>query len=242
MAPQTRDKRNMQTRAPRLLRLAKPCLLLASFLMFGGSVAAQTFEVVADFGNPGGREPYGRLEQAGDGCLYGTTVAGGKAHGTIFRWCAGVTSTSYMFSGGSDGSYPEVGLTLGSDGMLYGVTRYGGGSNKGTIFRFNPSTKQLSTLHVFNGGNGAEPRAELAEGADGRFYGVASAGGSSSMGVVFAIDKSGAFALLRSFTGANGRVPTGTLVEASDGFWYGTTSLGGSAGLGTVFRISGSGT
>lgn len=234
------DKPNMLTRAPRLFRVARnACLLLAIFLS-GGSAAAQTFEVAVDFGNPGGREPYGRLEQGSDGCLYGTTIAGGKAHGTIFRWCAGATTTLHMFSGG-DGSYPEAGLTLGSDQMLYGVTRYGGGSNKGTIFRFNPSTKQASTLHVFTGSNGAEPRGELAEGADGRLYGVAAAGGSSNMGTVFSIGKSGGFLLLRSFTGTNGRTPTGSLVQASDGFWYGTTSLGGAAGLGTVFRISAAG-
>ncbi len=195
-----------------------------------------------DFGNPAGREPYGRLAEGPDGCLYGTTVAGGVAHGTIYRECSGVSTTLYMFRG-SDGSYPEAGLTFGTDRLLYGTTRLGGASNLGTIFRFNPSTLVLTTLHVFGSANGGESKAELTEGSDGRLYGVTSVGGSANMGTVFSIDKSGSgFALLRSFTGTNGRAPTGTLIQGSDGFWYGTTSLGGASGLGTIFRVSSTGT
>ena len=73
----------------------------------------------------------------------------------------------------------------GSDGDFYGTTRYGGASNKGTIFKFDPATGTLTTLHVFSGGNGAEPRGELVQGRDGHFYGTTSAGGSTNLGNVF---------------------------------------------------------
>jgi len=207
-----------------------------------GVASAQSFQLVVDFGNPSGQQPYAGLAEGPDGCLYGTTVAGGAANGTIYRECAGASTTVYMFRG-SDGSYPEAGLTLGSDRLFYGTTRLGGGSNLGTIFRFNPTTRALTTLFVFSAADGGEPKAELTEGSDGRLYGVASLGGSSNMGTVFSIDKSGSgFRVLRSFTGTNGKTSTGTLVEGSDGFWYGTTSLGGASGLGTIFRMSSTGT
>ena len=204
---------------------------------------SQSFDVVVDFGIPAGKEPHGGLVEALDGCLYGTTVAGGAGHGTIYRLCSGVGTTVFMFNGSGNGKYPQGALTRGSDGLLYGTTRLGGGSNVGTIFKLNTADGTLTTLHVFNGANGAESVAELAEGDDGRLYGVTSMGGTANKGTVFAIQKSGAgFTLLKSFTGTNGRGPSGKLVQATDGFWYGTTAMGGTTDAGTIFRMTSTGT
>jgi uncharacterized repeat protein (TIGR03803 family) len=205
---------------------------------------SQSFDVVVDFGIPAGKEPHGGLVETSDGCLYGTTVAGGAGHGTLFRLCSGVSTTIFNFDGATTGRYPQGALTLGSDGQLYGTTRLGGGApNAGTIFRLNPSNGTVTTLHTFNGANGAESVAELTEGDDGRLYGVTSMGGASNKGAVFSIQKSGAgFTLLKSFTGTNGRGPSGKLVQATDTFWYGTTAMGGTSDLGTIFRMSSTGT
>ena len=218
--------------------------VVVALLICCAPAVAQSFDVVVDFGIPAGREPHGGLVEAPDGCLYGTTVAGGAGHGTIYRLCSGVSTTIFMFDGAGTGRYPQGALTLGSDGQLYGTTRLGGGTaNAGTIFRLNPIDEALTTLHVFNGANGAESVAELTEGNDGRLYGVTSMGGSSNRGAAFSIQKSGAgFTLLKSFTGANGRGPTGKLIQASDSFWYGTTGNGGSSDNGTIFRMTSSGT
>ena len=217
--------------------------VVVALLISCAPAVSQSFDVVVDFGIPAGREPHGGLVEGSDGCLYGTTVAGGAGHGTIFRLCSGVSTTVFMFDGATTGRYPQAGLIVGSDGQLYGTTRFGGGApNAGTIFRLNPTDGVLTTLHVFNGANGAESMAELTEGGDGRLYGVTSMGGASNRGAAFSIQRSGAgFVLLKSFTGANGRGPSGKLVEASDGYWYGTTSMGGATDLGTIFRMTSSG-
>lgn len=218
---------------PRVASLATIGLLLAA-----ATASAQSFRVEVDFGNPGGRQPEGALVEGSDGCLYGTTIQGGAANGMIYKSCGGFTTTVFIFTG-PDGSYPEAGLIVGSDGALYGTTRFGGSANKGTVYRFAPGTAKLTTLHSFSGSNGAEPRAELLEGADGRLYGVTAAGGSSNYGTVFSLQTGGSgFTVLRSFAGSNGRSPLGRLVQASDGFLYGTTSGGGSSSAGTVFKIS----
>lgn len=215
---------------------------LVTLLLTAGVAAGQSFEVVLDFGNAGGQQPKGNLVEGRDGCFYGTTVAGGDAHGTIMSVCSGILKTIHMFNGAKDGSYPEAGLLLASDGAFYGTTRLGGSANSGTIFRFDLATRQLTTLFVFSGSNGAEPRSELVEGMDGRLYGVTGTGGSSGVGTVFSIQKSGSgFKLLRSFSGANGRTPRGTLLQAADGDFYGTTQSGGASNLGTIYRITSDG-
>ncbi len=214
-------------------------LSIFAVLLVGTTAAAQSFQLMFDFGVPAGRQPRGNLTLGPDGCFYGTAVAGGAANGTIFRRCSGLTTTIFTFNGATNGSYPQAGLTLASDDYLYGTTRSGGASNAGTIFKINPVTRQLTTLHVFSGGNGSQSIAELTEGPDGRMYGVTTMGGSAGRGVAFAIQKSGSgFTVLRTFTGANGRTPSGRLVLASDDFLYGTTTSGGSVEKGTIFRLS----
>jgi uncharacterized repeat protein (TIGR03803 family) len=225
----------------RVWRIAARSVLATLLCFVASPAAAQSAEAVMDFGDPGGRAPKGALVEASNGCLYGTTIQGGTAYGTIYRTCGADTTTVFVFNS-SNGRYAEAGLIAAADGLLYGVTRYGGASDKGTIYRFDPNTSQLVTVHAFAGGSGgAEPRAELMQAADGRLYGVTAAGGSSNWGTVFTIQTSGAgFSVLRSFTGANGRIPIGRLVQAN-GVFFGTTSAGGANGSGTVFQIDSAG-
>jgi uncharacterized repeat protein (TIGR03803 family) len=213
---------------------------MATLLLLTAPSFAQSFRIVADLGDPEGREPHAGLADGPNGYLFGTTVAGGNAKGTIFKVQPGdAPITLHVFSGPSDGAYPEAGLVRGSDGDFYGTTRYGGSYNKGTIFKFDPATGKLTTLHMFSGGNGAEPRGDLVQARDGHFYGTTSAGGSASVGNVFRITSGGTFTALRSFTGgSDGRKPYGGLVQGGDGNLYGTTSSGGASGMGTLFRIT----
>lgn len=85
--------------------------------------------------------------------------------------------------------------------------------------------------------NGKLPSADLF--SDGVFlYGTTSAGGTSSLGVVFKIKPDGSgYSKLTDFTGtANGSLPGGSLI--SDGtFLYGTAYQGGLNNMGIIFKI-----
>lgn len=90
-------------------------------------------------GGNDGAAPYAGLIQATDGNLYGTTrlLGGGGGNGTIFKITpAGVLTTLYAFTGGSDGIQPN-GVIQATDGSFWGTTRMGGANNgQGTVFRF----------------------------------------------------------------------------------------------------------
>ncbi len=49
----------------------------------------------------------------------------------------------------SDGSGPEAGLTLGNDGVFYGMTVGGGKYGYGTIFSIDQTTLHHVILHSF---------------------------------------------------------------------------------------------
>src|SRR5208283_5109939 len=115
----------------------------------------------------------------------------------------------------------------------------------------------LTTLHSFDGTDGASPYAALVQDTDGNLYGTTLYGGPNSCtypgigtifscGTVFKITPSGTLATLYNFCSqsgcTDGQFPYAGLIQGSDGNLYGTTSFGGANGDGTVFRITPSGT
>jgi uncharacterized repeat protein (TIGR03803 family) len=196
------------------------------------------------FGDTNGNQPQGRLIQATDGRLYGTTEFGGAngGNGTVFRISLSGQFTLLFSFKGTNGSRPQGGLIQASDGQFYGTTVAGGvGSDNGTIFRIN-SNGVFTLLYTFpsNGRNGTSPLGSLFQHTDGNLYGTTSLGGSGD-GTVFRITLAGVFSSLVSFNGVNGSGPAAGLVRGSDGNFYGTTQFGGATDNGTVFRVTPSG-
>ena len=193
-----------------------------------------TFTTLYNFANSGdGAYPKTPPVPAPDGNLYGVTGNGTIAVAYRITPAGNFTVLTTLPSQ----SYTP--LILGGDGLLYGMTEYGGNFNQGTAFSL--STKGvLKVIHSFDGQNGGQPLGPLLLAADGNFYGTASDGGTQSGGLVFKLTRTGAFTVLHSFHSTdtvNGYAPTAGLVIGSDGLLYGFNSLGGALGGGTAFRL-----
>jgi uncharacterized repeat protein (TIGR03803 family) len=195
-----------------------------------------------------GANPYAGVVQATDGNLFGTTESGGaNGAGTVFKITPSGTFTMlYTFcskSGCKDGGSPHAGLVQATDGNLYGTTVGGNVYNgDGTVFKITASGK-LTTLHSFDGTDGASPYAGLVQATDGNLYGTTDFGGANCVsdggcGTVFKITPKGKLTTLHSFDGTDGADPYAGLVQYTDGNLYGTTATGGSYGRGTVFSLS----
>jgi uncharacterized repeat protein (TIGR03803 family) len=106
-----------------------------------------------DFGGVDGGSPEGSLVQAENGMLYGMTYAGGANNtGVLFSYDINLNSyTNLVDFIGTNGSSPRRGLTVGSDGMLYGTTSAGGTSDNGVAFSYNTVTNTYAKLFDFNG-------------------------------------------------------------------------------------------
>ena len=148
-------------------------------------------------------------------------------------------ATLYAFSGGSDGSYPDSGLTAGGDGNFYGTTTYGGTNDLGTIYKLTPAGAH-TVLYSFAGGSadGQYPASGLELGNDGAFYVTTTAGGAFGLGTFLKITLDGVETVLYSFGGdGSGANPQG-LTLLADGNFYGTTTYGGANNLGTVYKMT----
>ncbi len=138
--------------------------------------------------------PIDGLAQAANGDLYGTTVGGGgnANDGTIFKiTAAGALTSLYSFcseSNCADGSGPDSGLILGTDGNFYGTTVYGGANNQGAIFQITPggAYKVLYSFCSQSGcADGESSYSRLMQATDGNFYGTTSDGGGGNNGGTF---------------------------------------------------------
>lgn len=141
------------------------------------------------------------------GNLYGTTAGGGDS--TVCQGGCGMAfelsllsgswtkTTLYSFQGGTqDGANPLSGLTMDSDGNLYGATAYGGVGGLGTVYQLFLSNGDWSEKilyafpgHVGGGGlRGRNPSSTLVFNSQGYLVGTAEGGNANGCcGVVFAL-------------------------------------------------------
>jgi uncharacterized repeat protein (TIGR03803 family) len=152
----------------------------------------------------------------------------------------------YVFSGETDGAYPQGQLTHDAANNIYGTTAGGGGNcpgfGCGTIFKIHPNGKE-SVLYRFLGGEDGEwPTGTLVRDARGTIYGTTAGGGggcggNGGCGTVFSLDNTLKETVLYRFGGADGDSPRAGLVMDERGSLYGTTLSGGFYNQGTVFKI-----
>jgi uncharacterized repeat protein (TIGR03803 family) len=153
-------------------------------------------------------------------------------------------TTLYSFAGGSDGAFPETGLTAGSNGVFYGTT-FDGGFGWGTVFELTPGSGAPQVIYPFTGGNdGANPQGSLVIDKNGVLYGTTLQGGSTGYGTVYSLTLSGGVwgqKTIYTFQGGanDGANPqAGLAIATTSGVLYGTTTNGGATGFGTVFQLA----
>jgi uncharacterized repeat protein (TIGR03803 family) len=204
---------------------------------------AQTYKDLYNLGSASGDPLYpawlGPFAQARDGNLYSTSQDGGKLGlGTVFQLSpAGKMKVLYYFHNTTDGAYPNSGLTLGTDGSLYGTTPGGGSVGYGLVFKITTSG-QFKVVHNFNGNTeGAPADTPPIQGPDGNFYGTVSNGGNAVFGTVYKMTPAGKLSVLYTF-GGTVRYPV-AMTLGTDGNFYGTFLGGEGVNVdGGVFKIT----
>jgi uncharacterized repeat protein (TIGR03803 family) len=214
-------------------------------------------------GESDGGVPYAGLTRNKSGNLYGTTSEGGiNCNGVTTFGCgvvfqvtpSGVESVLYTFQGGNDGYLPEAGLTMDTDGNLYGTTAVGGTGGAqcveaqdgcGTVFKLAPDGTE-TVLYSFQGGtDGWDPLAGVVRDKTGNLYGTTFAGGGAhcahtrpGCGTVFKLAPDGTETVLFAFYNSHGRQPAAGLLMGKNGLLYGTTPTGGKNNDGVVFSVN----
>ena len=206
-----------------------------------------------DFGFSDGAIPRGRLIQASDGFLYGTTESGGVNQsdfcyagkfyngggcGTLFKISlSGSFTKLHDFYTTADGyqSTPATGVVQASDGNFYGMAMRPFPNSTTSLFKMTQAgTVSVQHLFATDQSEGYLAYAGLLNAQDGSLYGTTSSSGAvaGGCGTVFRATLDGGFQTLHTFTGAasgvgDGCVPWSTLIQGQDGNFYGSTVYGG---------------
>jgi uncharacterized repeat protein (TIGR03803 family) len=208
------------------------------FMIAKGS---NTITTVANFDGTNGSFPRGTLRLDAQGNLYGTTNTGGIGNsGTVFMIAKGSnTITTLGLFNGTNGANPVGGVSVDSQGNIYGTTVAGGSAvSTGTVWEIRNGSNTITTLGAFTGPNGQQPTGDVTLDAQGNLYGTAQRAGPSLYGTVWEIaNGSSTLTTLASFDGATAANPYAGLTIGANGQFYGTTLYGGTDGDGTVFSF-----
>jgi uncharacterized repeat protein (TIGR03803 family) len=213
-----------------------------------------TEKVLHDFtGGDDGNQPIGTpvLDSRGD--VFGVTQFGGTGGiGVVYEMRASATGYTerVLHNFPNAGGVAQAGLTIASDGTLYG-TNYGAGEThqNGYVFRIEleKTGPVFKDLFNFNGKDGGTPFAPVTvDNHTGVIYGTTQYGGTHFDGTVFSLSPSGSGyteRVLYSFgVGKTGNSPEAPVLRTAAGDLFGTTDIGGTGchdtGCGTVFELT----
>jgi uncharacterized repeat protein (TIGR03803 family) len=144
---------------------------------------------------------------------------------------------------GTTGGNPAAGMTLDSQGNLYGTTASGGAFGYGTVYEIAKGSSTLVTIASFDVANGETPSAGVTIDAQGNLYGTTQFGGPGGLydglGTVWEIAKgTNTITTLASFSVATGYQPLSGVTLDAQGDLFGTAYKGGVDGLGTVWELA----
>ncbi|MFZ2644583.1 MAG: choice-of-anchor tandem repeat GloVer-containing protein [Verrucomicrobiia bacterium] len=142
-------------------------------------------------GKGDGGSPYGSLTLSGS-TLYGMTAFNGSGNqGVVFKINTDGRGYSILhsFAGGRDGGSCPVGSLTLCNSALYGMTEFGGRTDRGVIFKINTDGSGYSIVHTFAGGrgDGRGPLGSLVL-LGNSLYGMTCNGGNNGNGVVFKLE------------------------------------------------------
>jgi uncharacterized repeat protein (TIGR03803 family) len=229
-------------------------MIAFALILTATSATAQTYTPLFTYpgasNNTSGITWPGLISQGRDGDFYSTNLANGaKNHGSVYKM---TTTGQYTLlnsfclqAGCADGTSPYGGVTLGTDGDLYGTTGGGGLCGVGTIFKVT-SAGAWTKLWDFTAGTTCNGHTGLKdegypyyppfEGQDGNFYGTDVGVYAGTYGVFYKVTPKGMLTPY-PFNYTDGALPN-LPTQGTDGNFYGITKYGGSKNLGVVYKIT----
>lgn len=241
-------------------RLSRLCLsAIALAILIKPAFCASTETPVYNFtGGFDGADPASPLVFDSAGNAYGTAVTGGASNcGTVFQLSPGSggqwqQTVLHSFNCFDEGKNPYGGVTLDSQGNLYGTTVAGGsagicaGDGCGVVYKLthNGGSWSESVLYSFGDSpDAAGPGGPVVFDRAGNLLGTAPDGGAFAAGAVYELSpNNGQWTerIVHDFTGGNDGAlgSLGALLLDSAGNLYGVTELGGAHQSGTVFKLA----
>lgn len=176
--------------------------------------------------------------------LYCTTNSGGVSNGGVIFEYDPATNTyaKKIDMNFSQGGQPNGVPVLAVNGKIYGTASQGGSGSSaaGVIYEYDQVANTYTTrVNFVSATNGRFPYGGLTQASNGKLYGLASAGGTSTLGTLYEyVPGAAIITKLVDLSASLGTTPYGAVVQATNANLYGLTSAGGANGLGVIFEYN----
>jgi uncharacterized repeat protein (TIGR03803 family) len=207
---------------------------------------SSTITPLASFNGTNGQQPVAGVTFDANGNLFGTASNGGASGiGTVWELAKGSSTITPLASfNGTNGAFPNGGVTFDAHGNLFGTASNGGpgfngpGTGPGTVWELAKGSGTITPLATFDI-NGDRPLAGVTFDAHGNLFGTAVGEGASGAGTVWELSQgSSTITPLDSFNHTNGAFPIGGVTFDANGNLFGTAQEGGASGNGTVWELA----
>lgn len=168
-----------------------------------------------------------------NGKLYCFVYCGGTSNtGHLIEYVPGSNTYTTIYNNGPTGGNmfnTKIRITVGQDGMLYGVTNNTGANNFGVLFSFDVTTNTFTVLHDFTTYSAFPNNLEPIHAQNGKLYGITAGDVNGAPGMIYSYDLTTNTYTehidLESSFGVSW--PLGSFVEGLDGtlyasFYYGS--------------------
>ena len=196
---------------------------LGNGVLYKFNPTSHQYTLVKDLNsNADGKYPNGSIIEASDGNLYGTAQNGGNnSYGVLYKYNPSSQTYSVVhYFDNTNGRVPIGNIAEGQNGLIYGITFYGG-QGYGVLYSFNISSGIYTKLYDFYT-DGNYPQSGVIVASNGKVYGTTTQGGVGGNGVLFEYDPQAT-----SYSKINTPGNVGRLMQASNGKIYGTSYNGG---------------
>lgn len=173
-----------------------------------------------------GSTPSSELILAENGRIYGITANGGEyTLGTIYEFNPEeetLIKLHDLTQANGNGCFSHM-LEV-EPGVLYGVMGYSGNNWRGTLFKFDYTLSEFTTIRHFADATGGHPNSTFYQAQNNLLYGTTMFGGQHSNGVVYSFNpENNEYSVVYNFTQGDdiGRGPLGNLIPDGEGSFYG---------------------
>jgi uncharacterized repeat protein (TIGR03803 family) len=238
----------MSRRFSRFVPASISLVALLAFTLAGAALPAQAQTYTKLYDVPGGsgisNPDSMAVAQGRDGDMYATSPYGGTDYGTLFKFTP--SGTVSIVNDSPIGYFVVSGVTLGTDGNLYGTDQDGGPSGGGCgfagcgqIYKVTPAGAETVLYNFTNtAGDGYDPQSAPIQATNGKFYGTTPYSAGNYISVAYSITSAGAFSTVHTFANSEGQNVYAGFVQGSDGNLYGVAQTQGANGFGTIFKMT----
>ncbi|MDF3025976.1 MAG: hypothetical protein K0S23_283 [Fluviicola sp.] len=175
-----------------------------------------------------------------NGKLYTTYYQGSNGTGFILEYVPGANTYTNVYNFETNTNTmvsTDVELTVGDDGLIYGIGNHGGANDYGKLFSFDVTTGTYTLLHSFTDYDAFPNKHAVTQASNGKLYGITPGDVNGDDGYIYSFDlTNNTFEEIYQLNLVS--YAMGPFVEGPNGYLYASFRSGGQNSDGAIISLN----